>query len=78
MPLMSGVNELCDYSLTDALNRSALRSSAKVRHWPIGRITYGRCCGFTVIRIGRRVHAGFWSADNPLVINFSAFDDGLS
>ena len=65
---------LRDFSVTDALNRSALRSSAKMRHWPIGRIAYARCCGFTVTRIGGRVHAGFWSAKNPLVIDFSVFD----
>jgi len=64
-----------DYGVTDVLNRRSLRAHAKARHWPVGRIAYGRCCGFTVIRIGRRVRAGFWSADNPLVIDFSTFDD---
>ncbi len=64
---------LRDYSVTGALNRSALKTSVKVRHWPIGRIAYGRCCGFTVIRFGRRIRAGFWSADKPLVIDFRDF-----
>jgi len=64
-----------DYSVIDALNRSALAVAAKVRHLPIGRISYVRCGGFTVIRIGRRFRAGNWSADNPLVIRFSTFDD---
>jgi len=66
---------LRDYSVTDALNRSALSSSAKVRHLPIGRIAYVRCCGLAVIRINRQVRAGYWSANNPLVIDFNVFDD---
>jgi len=66
---------LRDYGVTDALNRSSLRAHAKVRHLPVGWIAYGRCCGFTVIKIGRRVRVGFWLADNPLVIDFGTFDD---
>jgi len=66
---------LRDYGVTDALNLSSLRTSAKARHWPVGRIVYVRCGGFTVIGIDGRFRAGFWSARNPLVIDFSAFDD---
>jgi len=65
---------LRDYSVIDVLNRNALAVAARVRHLPIGRIGYVRCYGFTVIRIGRRVRAGFWSAKNPLVIDFGVFD----
>jgi GNAT superfamily N-acetyltransferase len=64
-----------DYSVIDALNRNALAVAAKVRHLPIGQIAYLRCGRLTIIRIGRRVRAGFWSATNPLVIDFSVFDN---
>jgi len=71
----AGLRYLRSYCIIDALNRSSLRASVKVRYRRIGRITFVRCCGFTVIRIGRRVRAGFWSAENPLVVEFSEFDD---
>jgi GNAT superfamily N-acetyltransferase len=66
---------LLSYGVTDALNRRSLRAAAKVCHRPVGRIVYGRCFGFAVIRIGRRLRAGSWTADSPLVIDFSAFDN---
>jgi len=66
---------ISDYGVTDTRNKSSLRTAAKVRRLPIGRIAYVHCGGFAVIRINRQVRAGYWSADNPLVIDFSVFDD---
>ena len=63
------------YSVIDVLNRSALRASSKMCHRRIGRITYLRCCGFTIIRIGGRFRAGLWSTDNPLLLALSQMND---